>query len=154
MGHALDGASLRRSRGWKCDLSGASLRGADLAEARLRSASASRAVFRRRAPDLPRAWSTRGSTVRRFRDAQLQSAHFDGALLHGADFIGADVRDARFLGAHFDDDALSSLVLAKGLWRRESPNGPGAFSADFLPAVQARLRALAARDHNWAWVSA
>jgi uncharacterized protein YjbI with pentapeptide repeats len=148
----LDGASLRRSRAWKSDMSGASFRSADLEEARFRTVIAPGVIFSE-----ARLISARFEEAildrARFRGAFLQSAHFEEASLRGADFRDADVRDTWFLGATFDDDALASLVLADRVWVDDPTTGHGAFTAHFDPEVGARLRVLAAR-RGWNWTVA
>lgn len=107
----LDGVSLRRAWGWKVDLGGASLRGANLEEARFRRAVAPGAIF-----DGARLVSARFEkadlTGARFRNASLQAAHFQEAHLEAADFRNAKLADTSFKGAVLDDDALKTLLLS------------------------------------------
>lgn len=145
----LDGATLRRARAWKCQITGASFRDADLEEARFRAVRGHRAVF-----DGARLVSARFEEAdlegARLCGAKLQSAHFDGARLSGANFRDAVVTDAYFTGAEFDDVALSSLVLARGLWIPDPATRFGSFAARLDPPTEQRLLH-AAKQRGWNW---
>jgi hypothetical protein len=141
----LDGACLRRARGWKAKLARASFRGADLEEARFRAARAADAVFSE-ARLISARFEESVLDGARLRGAKLQSAHFTDAYLRGADFRDAEVRDAHFLGAEFDDETLSSLVLARDLWEPNQRTKRGKFTAHLDRETGERLLVLARRQ--------